>query len=285
MVPINNITGLYESWHERLSVPVVKQKNMGDVRLDGHLKAIHDIPVSVGALISVYADLCPADNLIVLISSPVDGVPSSPSEPFEVDANMLSPTNAAVMTVGARPRAKSQDGGWAPAILRERFIEDLLILIQKAAKQCGAKTVVLSGADIAANIALCLSAGFHGSCAYVENPQLDRKHAISFTSGTESKHINETVPELYERIAPYNFTIVRQDIEVDHRTLVAYRNFKNMYFIQTAEGWDDSGQKGFFLRDNFYNELKTDKRTQFVQNLTASLDKLNQQIKNYSIES
>src|SRR5690606_38715722 len=67
---INPATGLRETWDTYYNVPLVHQKRISQLRLNGQATAVHTVPIEGGLTLDFFAHLKRSDELIVTFPGP-----------------------------------------------------------------------------------------------------------------------------------------------------------------------------------------------------------------------
>lgn len=172
---INPKTGLKETVHDYYKLPIVHQKGLGRLRLDGQLSAVHTVPYRENITLDFYSRLKRSDEIIVTFH----GANDLTKNIYPMFARVKSLKNKApAMMSFADPTMLVDDKremllswylggpGWDP-------MPAILAVIRKAQGKCGAKHIAFLGGSGGGFAALRASAMVRGSMAFVQDPQTD----------------------------------------------------------------------------------------------------------------
>lgn len=225
----NTRTGLLESVHDYYKVPVVHQRGLGRLRLDGQLTAIHTVPFREGMTLDFYSRLKRSDEIIVTFHGAGDL--TKLTYPVFTRVKSLQ-TKAPAMMSFADPtmlvdpeRAMKLSWflggpGWDP-------LPPIIAVIRKAMGKCGAKHVAFLGGSGGGFAALRASAMVPGSMAFVQDPQV----TIAEYSPNVVKTYFDTVWKGWSRSSLMNAFPERFDMARHYRT-ARPRNF--VYYAQNS---------------------------------------------------
>ena len=170
---INRRTGLREGFHEYYQLPLVHQKGVGRLRLDGQLSAVHTTPYRPGVTLDFYSRLNRSDELVVTLHGAID-LTKIPYPVF-TRVRSLKDKAAAMMsfadpTLLLDPTHSMQIAwylggpGWDP-------LPAILQAVRKAQGKTGARHIAFLGGSGGGFAALRVSAMVRGSMAFVYDPQ------------------------------------------------------------------------------------------------------------------
>lgn len=255
-MPINDITGLYESYNHDLSVAVVKQKSGRTLRLNGQARAIHDIPTSRGVL-SAFANLARADILLVVLS---DDFSKAQPNSQSLAARILRASgkkSAFLVTENISQIVSSRDK--QAVVITDEIYNTVLNLAVKASSKSGAKRIIFMGEGRNANLALVLSSTFDGSYVLAIDPVYNLKIDLSEVQRFNKIFAQETtLRSFYSKLAPTNRIQVMQNLKKIESNMSEYLEFKDLFFIGGIDGTDFTSRKIFRIYNPKLMDIESD---------------------------
>lgn len=264
-VTTNALTGLEETHNSYFDIPWVRQKNLDNLRLDGHDTALHKVPSHATFTIDFYARLLPATELIVTFHGANMVRHSYPR--FERIQSFKD--DAPALLAFADPTLQYKKGllltwyvggpGWDPAY-------EIVQIIRQAMAECGAKHVLFVGGSGGGHPALRLSAMMNESTAFVQSPTTVIENSIPGTveqyfqtiwPGHDRRSVIDgdptrfSMPALYAVRHPGNAVYYLQNLNDPTFIKEHYRPLKNVYLDRDApSGTSPDGSKKFVLFDS-----------------------------------
>lgn len=261
----NPHTGLRETWNDFYDVPLVHQKSLRALRLNGQATAVHTAPIGGGLTLDFYAHLKRSDELIVTF--PGAARPGKNIYPlFARVATFRALKSPAFMsfadpTIQMDPDREvllswflgSPDLDPAPLVLQA---------IRKAQGKTGAKHVVFVGGSGGGFPALRMSALVPGSMAYLHEgttsiartlPVSSERYFSKLWPGWDREKLIHAFPHRFDMVRHYrefqpeNFVYFAQS-EGDRRFREGhYVPLKEAMGVKTDSGATRSGSRHFTL--------------------------------------
>lgn len=263
-ISINSKTGLKESFNDFYKLPLVHQRNVGSLRLDGQPKAVHTIPIGSGLTLDFISLLGRNDELIVALHGA--NMAERNFYPRFERVNSLR-TKAKALVAFADPTLKCDPAqkmllswflggpGWDPSI-------SILKVIEKAQKKVGAKHIAFVGGSGGGYAALRLSAMVPGSLAFVQDPQtivqnylpkVVKRYFDTVWPGWDPEMLTDAFPERfdmarhYQELRPQNFVYYTQSRSDSLHFDAHYMPFKLASGVKEEEGMSRMGTRNFVL--------------------------------------
>lgn len=261
---INAKTGLKEGWDAHYRLPLVHQKSIGSLRLNGQISAVHTVPLPRGLSLDFFAQLKRSDELIVTL--PGAARREKNIYPFFNRVTTFRGKVPAFIafadpTILMDP-ARDLRLGWFIGGAGFDPAAHILQVIRRAQGRTGAKHIVFVGGSGGGFAALRLSAMVPGSLAYVHEgatniaQSLPRSVAQYFGvawPGWDQAALLDALPERFDMVRHYrtfrpdNHVFFAQS-EDDH----AYREkhyapFRNACGVTTEDGSMAGGRRTFRL--------------------------------------
>ncbi|MFK0083862.1 hypothetical protein [Glutamicibacter sp. NPDC090743] len=263
-VSVNPKTGLKESFNEFYKLPLVHQRNVGTLRLDGQPKAVHTVPLRSGITLDFISLLGRNDELIVALHG-ANMAERNFYPRFERVNSLRTKTKALVAfadpTLNSDPEKNMLlswflgGPGWDPAIA-------MLKVVEKAQRKVGAKHVAFVGGSGGGFAALRLSAMVPGSLAFVQDPQtvinsylpkVVNRYFRTVWPGWNPELLAEAFPERfdmvshYQELRPQNFVFYTQSRSDSMHFNSHYTPFKLVSGVKEDQGMSRMGTRNFIL--------------------------------------
>lgn len=210
----NPKTGLPEGFDDYYRLPVVHQRSLGQIRLDGQLRAIHTAPYRPGITLDFYSRLQRSDELVVTFHGANDITKNR--YPVFTRVKSLKDKATAMMsfadpTMLVDPERKMLlswylgGPGWDP-------LPAILQVIRKAQGKTGARHIAFIGGSGGGFAALRASAMVRGSMAFVQDPQtsigayIPRVTDVYFSTvwkGWSKASLLKAFPERFDMVQHY----------------------------------------------------------------------------------
>lgn len=266
---INPKTGLKEETHDFYKVPLVYQKSINRIRLDGQPTAVHNVPFGNGLSLDFYSTTKPGDELIVAFHG-ANMKEKNFYPRFERVASLRRKGALLAFADPTIPLDKDREmllswflggPGWDPAT-------SILKVIRKAMGKTGAKHIAFIGGSGGGYAALRMSAMIPGSLAFVQEPQTNIGNYIQHVVNTyfekvwpgwEGDRLIAAFPERfnmvqhYADLIPNNFVYYAQSIADTSHVEQHYKPFKLAHGVRDDSGINKTGTRHFVLYDG---ELK-----------------------------
>lgn len=261
---INPRTGLEESHHDFYNVPLVHQRNIGSLKFNGQMTAVHTVPIPGGLTLDFYARLGRCDELIVTFP----GAATAQNNIYPLFARVatfrrLTPAFIAFADPTIMMDAEREmrlawflggpDFDPAPYILRA---------IRKAQSKNGAKHVAFVGGSGGGIPALRLSAMVPGSMAYLHEGATNVARSIPASVGQyfqtvwpgwDQGQLLKAFPERfdmvrhYQRTQPENFVYFAQSQDDSRFRNDHFAPFRDAHGVKSESGVTPGGTRHFAL--------------------------------------
>lgn len=267
---INPQTGLNEELHEYYRVPLVHQRNINALRLNGQRKAVHTVPLGSGLTLDFYSSFAAEDELLVLFH----GANSERSHfypRFERVQSIKTKTDAFISFADPMMRLGVEKDMLLSWYLGGPDIDPLLPIfkvIRRALGRTGSKHVAFIGGSGGGFAALRASAMWPGSLAYIQDPQtvlanyIPRVVAKYFETawpGWSRPSLLNAFPERfdmarhYQNLQPANFVYYAQNSTDTSHVDGHYKPFLQAHGMSTDKGINSTGNRNFALYDGKVN--------------------------------
>ncbi|RWZ83809.1 hypothetical protein [Glutamicibacter sp. HZAU] len=265
-INVNPKTGLKESFDDFYKLPLVHQRNIGTLRLDGQPKAVHTVPIGSGRTLDFISLLGRNDELIVALHG-ANMAERNFYPRFERVNSLRTKTKALIAF--ADPTLKSDPDknmllswflggpGWDPSI-------PILKVIEKAQRKVGAKHVAFIGGSGGGYAALRLSAMVPGSLAFVQDPQtvisnylpkVVNRYFDTVWPSWNPQMLADAFPERfdmvrhYQELRPQNFVYYTQSRSDTMHYDSHYTPFKAAAGVKETQGMSRMRTRNFVLYD------------------------------------
>lgn len=224
---LNPITQLIESTHEYYQVPFVQQKNINALRLHGHKRAVHHVPLPNGHSIDFFSSLGRSDELFVVFHG-ANSDRSNFYPRFERVKSMQKRVTSLLSFADPTMKFAAENEMFLAWYLGGATFDPLLPILKVIRKACGrtgANHVVFVGGSGGGFAALRASSMLPGSLAFVQDPQtivanynkdVVSKYFSTMWPGWNSESLISAFPERfdmskhYQNFKPLNFVYYAQ---------------------------------------------------------------------------
>lgn len=263
---INELTGLRETTHDYYKVPLVYQKNINALRLNGQRKAVHTTPLANGLTLDFYCQISANDTLFVVFH----GANSEDNNFYprfervktfqplvESFLNVADPT----MQMDA---TKNMLIGWYLGGPTFDPIHPIFKVIRRAVGRTGAKKIAFIGGSGGGFAALRASAMWPGSLAFIQDPQTNialysprivKQYFESCWPGWSRPSLLSGFPERfdmvrhYQNFQPDNFVYYAQNSSDQTHVERHYGPFAEIHGMKDQIGLNSISNRYFALYD------------------------------------
>lgn len=261
---INPRTGLKETRDSFYKIPLVHQKGIGSLKLNGQMTAVHKVPLGKGITLDFYAKLGKSDELFVTFM----GANTADRHFYPRFARVSSMKNRVPALMAFADPTLLMDPafemrlawylggpGFDPA-------SAILKAIRKAQGKTGAKHIAFLGGSGGGLIALRISAMIPGSMAFVQDAATNIAHSIPRTvahyfstlwPGWDQEKLLQGLPERFDMVrhyasfAPQNYVYYSQNSGDQHYLEKHYTPFKEACGVKTVDGSNHDSSRQFVV--------------------------------------
>lgn len=261
----NPATGLRETWNDFYDVPLVHQKSVGTLRLNGQATAVHTVPLEGGLTLDFFAHLKRSDELIV--SFPGAARPGKNIYPLFARVATFRSYRAPAFMAFADPTIPMDPSG---EMLLSWFLggpgfdpaDSILRALRKAQGKTGAKHVVFVGGSGGGFPALRMSSMVPGSMAYLHEgttsiartlPAPSERYFSKIWPGWDQEQLISAFPERFDMVRHYrrrplqNFVYFAQSEDDSRFREGHYGPLKAAMGVKDDAGVSRSGSRHFVL--------------------------------------
>lgn len=263
-MPLNAKTGLQETWHDHYGVPIVHQRGLGSLRLNGQVSAVHTVPLGGRLTLDFFSQLRKSDELIVTLpgSVPVARM----SEPYFARVATFRASEPAFIafadpTIGLD---SSQEMRLAWFLGAPDFDPAPILMqaIRRALGRTSAKHVAFVGGSGGGFSALRMSAMLPGSMAYLHEgttniaesvPSSVSRYFETAWPGWDQGQLLHAFPDrfdmvrYYQRHRPQNFVYFAQSEGDTRFRTTQYGPFRSAMGVNEEAGVTKDGARHFVL--------------------------------------
>ena len=263
---INPKTGLSETIHAYYRVPVVKQRNINALRLNGQRVAVHTVPLGGGLTLDFYTSFSAGEELFIVFH----GANSETNQfypRFERVASIRAKATSFINFADPSMQVGIEDGlqlAWFLGGPEFDPLHSISKVIRRAMGRTGAKHLAFVGGSGGGFAALRASAMWPGSLAFIQDPQTDisaysprvvQKYFETLWPGWSRHSLLKAFPErfdmvrYYQMYQPDNFVYYAQNSSDTTHVERHYTPFIAAHGMKEDRGLNAIKNRNFALYD------------------------------------